>query len=100
MFGLADVDRTRSILEKAGWHDVAFDTQQRTVTFGGGGTLDATMDFLLSSGPGRALFGEAAPAEPEAKERGIAAVRDALAEHLTPRGVEVGATSLLITARR
>ena len=99
MFGLADHDGTVSLLREAGWDDIAIEPHLRTMLLGGGGTLDETLTFLLNSGIGRALFAqEDVPAE--ALEKGTAAARDALAEHLTPEGVTLDGTAVMITARR
>ena len=68
------------------------------VTLGGGGTLDETLEFLLGTAIARALLDEA---QPDAKQRAIKAVRDALAENYEPgRGVALGTAAWLVRSSR
>jgi len=98
MFALADVDGATDILGGAGWKDIALEPHERTMLLGGPGTLDETVQFVLGSNAGRTVFNpDNAP--PDAIERGIAAMRAALAKHQTPQGVELKGTGMLITAR-
>lgn len=97
MFGLSDPGRTTKILRDAGWTDVATRSERRKMPLGGPGGLDEAMTFLLSTGVGRNLFADAAP---EAADRAIEAMREALAPHLTPTAVELEGVSWVVTARR
>jgi SAM-dependent methyltransferase len=96
MFSLAERERIAAVLEASGWVDVAVRPHERRVRVAGGGSLDEAVDFLQATGAGRALLA-GAPDEGAAK-RAIEAVRSALADHLTPRGVELAGTALAVTA--
>jgi len=85
MFSLSQPERIAAVLAGAGWVDVETTTEQRTILFAGGGTLDEAMDFFASSGPGRNLLADATPAE---ASRALAAIRTAMEPHVTARGVE------------
>jgi SAM-dependent methyltransferase len=97
MFSFADADRVGEVLRTSGWRDVAFDRRTLRERLGGSATVDGALEFLLGSGPGRAML---ADAEPGASAKAEAAIRAALAEHLTPRGVELDAAAWLVTAHR
>jgi SAM-dependent methyltransferase len=96
-FAFADASRVRSILEGAGFSEVACEADARTLVVGGGGSLDDAVDFLLDGiGPASAALREAGP---EARPKVAAAVRDALAPHLTGEGVRMAAAAWIVTAR-
>ena len=97
MFSLADPAAVTDLLHKAGWRDVEIVSHERPVLVAGGGSIDQAVDFLLSTGPGRAMMAEASP---EAAELATAAIRDALAEHATAAGVTLSGVAQLVTARR
>jgi hypothetical protein len=63
----------------------------------GGGTVEETMEFLLSTGIGKAMFDGA---EPTAAAAGLDARKIVLAEHHDGEGVRLGAATWLVTARR
>ena len=97
MFALADPAHVRGLLTDAGFEaiDVApFDT---SMLLAGGGTLDETIEFLLATGIGRAMFDQA---EPDAAARAVDAVRTALAAHHDVDGVRLGAATWVVTARK
>lgn len=96
MFSLADRERIVTILEAAGWSEVDVQERPKTVLVAGGGSTDRTLDFLLATGLGRALMAEA-PDEATA-DKATDAMRTALEGHKTPRGVELGAVALTVTA--
>ncbi|MFO7590821.1 MAG: hypothetical protein R6X23_07975 [Acidimicrobiia bacterium] len=67
-----------------------------TVALGGGLPLDATLDYLRTSGLGRAVFADATPAQ---IDDAIEAVRSALRPYDTDDGVQLGGAAWLVTAR-
>ena len=97
-FALADADRTAGILAATGWSDVAIEPHTRTQRLGGTDALELAMDYVVSSGPGRALL--AGAPDDAARERAIAAVREALAARATTDGIPVDGTAWAVTARR
>lgn len=97
MFAFADPDDTGAILRDAGWSDVVLERKDRKATLGGGSTVDHALEFVLATGPGRALFKDA---DPEAARQATEAIRAAFAARLTPRGVELDSVAWLVTARR
>lgn len=96
MFSLADRHHITTVLEAAGWSAVDVRAHERKVLVAGGGSLDRTVDFLLATGPGRALMA-GAPDEATV-DKAVDAIRTALEEHITPRGVELGGVALAVTA--
>jgi hypothetical protein len=97
-FAFADATRVRGILTGAGFDDVAFDELDETLTIGGGGELDRTVDFLLQMGPTAAALREAGPAK---TAEVAAAVREVLVPyHQDGVGVRMASASWIVTARR
>jgi SAM-dependent methyltransferase len=96
MFALKDQDETTSLLEAAGFTEVAFESVVPTILIGGGGTLDQSMDFLLGMGMVRGLVDLAGT---DAHDTVVEAVRSALAERYEPRvGMRFGAAAWMVTA--
>jgi hypothetical protein len=97
MFALKDPDETASLLDRAGFTEVAFEALTPTILIGGGGTLDEAMAFLLGMGMPRGLIGLAGP---DAQGEVVDAVRSSLAERYEPGvGVRLGTAAWLVTAR-
>ena len=96
-FSFADPVRVRAILERAGFRDVALEGVHETLSIGAGAGLDETVEFLLQMGPTGAALREAA--DLSLKPRVAAAVREALAPYVTPRGIRMASASWIVTAR-
>ncbi len=96
-FALADADRVRGILERAGFADLVFDTLNDTPTIGGAGGLDQAVEFLLQMGPLGRLLREA---DPGVVPRVAAAVREALAPFHTADGIRMGCAAWAVSGRR
>ena len=95
MFALADPDRIRQVLDRAGWRDVKVTAEQRSVLVGGGGSLDEAVEFLRTSSIGRtALTG----ADPGSTASALASLRAALAPHADDAGVHLTAAVWLVQA--
>ena len=97
MLSLADADHVTDLLRNAGWAEVATAFEARPMNVGGARTVEQAAAFVAGTGAGRALFADAEPARAEAA---MAAIRKALAPHLTPDGVIVHGAVLVVTARR
>ncbi|MDP9334094.1 MAG: hypothetical protein M3Q30_12420 [Actinomycetota bacterium] len=96
MFSLADGDAIRAVLGGAGFNTIKMGPFDTTITLGGGGTVDETLDYLLGTGIAHALLDTATP---DARERAIDAVRASLAEHHEAGlGVRLGAGAWLVSA--
>jgi SAM-dependent methyltransferase len=95
MFGLSRTERIEEVLGAAGWTGVTVAEHARPMLIGGGGSLDATVDYLEHSGPGRALLDGV---EPERAARALAAIRAAIEPYLTPEGVVLEGVGLVTTA--
>lgn len=95
-FALADRERVRGILERAGFADVAFEEVRSTLRVGGGGSLDQTVEFLLQMGPTAKAVREA---DPEVTRAIAAAIRDALQPFHGSDGVKMGSAAWIVTAR-
>ena len=95
-FALADADRTRSILEGAGFTGVEIDPLEREIEVGGGAGLEEVIDFVLQIGPtGRAL----AEADPATVQKVRASVRDALEPHYRDGALRLGAATWIVSAQ-
>jgi SAM-dependent methyltransferase len=94
--GLADPDRTYSIMEAAGFVNIT--VQDVTVPMRIGTDVDDAFAFILSIPFVRELFDTASP---EQQEQATLAVRKALEKHVTPEGVVTNNNGVwLVTARR
>jgi ubiquinone/menaquinone biosynthesis C-methylase UbiE len=94
-FAFADAERVRGILTRAGFAEPRFEKVDEVLSIGGGGDLDATVNFLLQLGPTAAALREAG-AE---KARVVgAAVRESLVPFMTGDGVRMPSASWVVTA--
>jgi SAM-dependent methyltransferase len=94
-FALGEEGLVAALLEEAGFSKIAVEGLEVPVRLGGEGGLEETVEFALQLGPAAALLAEAAP---EVVERVRSAVREALAPHATPRGVELPSAAWLVLA--
>lgn len=95
MFALSDSAVIRAALQPAGFE--AVDVEEVAVTVRLGDDPTDAADYLARTGPGRAVLDTI----PEGRRPdALAAVADALREHLTDGGVHVGAGILVTTAVR
>ncbi len=94
-FAFADPKRTVGILERGGFEEVALAPVESSFVVGS--TLDEAVEFALTVGPAAALLRDA-PRDAVARAR--EAVRQALAPHVTPEGVPLGASVWVATGRR
>jgi SAM-dependent methyltransferase len=93
-FGLADPDHVHRILGDAGFTDIdltALDAPQWL-----GATVEDAWAFASAQGIVRGLTGEL---DADTKRACLDRLHDAVASHLTPDGVQIGAAEWLITAR-
>jgi SAM-dependent methyltransferase len=97
MAGLADPERTRAILDRAGFTAVDLQPVDTTLTLGGYGSIDEVMPFVEAGALGRALLTDATAGQAEAVRN---AIREALAPFETPAAVVLGAAVWIVTARR
>jgi ubiquinone/menaquinone biosynthesis C-methylase UbiE len=96
MFGQSEPDRVIKTLHAAGFAGVAIEATEITLTLGA--SLDDAVDYLVASGPGRALL-ETIP-EGAARAVAIADVRAALVDHHDQSGVRLGGGVWMITATK
>jgi hypothetical protein len=83
------------LLAQAGFVDVAIDPLNGVIALSRGG-LDEAVESAVEIGPLSRLLKEAPE---DVRGRAVAAVREALAKHLTADGVVLPAACWLITAR-
>lgn len=95
-FAFGDADRIRAVLGDAGFHDVAVEPFTTRMLLGGRGDLEHAVTYIRQTGMGRAIF---ADPDADATRAAIDAVRAALAPHLGPDGVRLGAATWIVTAR-
>lgn len=94
-FSLADPERIRSLLDRAGFVEIAVAPVVEPFVLGSD-VADAML-FLEGLGLVRKLLAEADSAT---RTRALDAIRDALAAHRTEQGVQLGSAAWLVTARR
>ncbi len=91
-FAFSDPDRVKSILETAGFGDIAIEPFDARI---GSGDLEATLTLVLRLGP----LGWALREHPDAAEKAVDAVRGALTTFDTPQGVLMPAAVWIVSAR-
>jgi SAM-dependent methyltransferase len=95
-FSMAGADTTSDILLGAGFRDIALRRCDLPILVGR--DMDEALDLVMSLGPAgeilRLLGDRAAPLHGEVRE----ALREGLAEYVTPRGVEAPASTWIVTA--
>jgi SAM-dependent methyltransferase len=91
-FAFADPDRTRGILQAAGFKAIDLAPHDENV---GGGDLETAVELAFKIGPLGARLRESPHLRPKVE----AAVREALAAHDTPSGVKLNAAVWIVTAR-
>ncbi len=97
-FSFADRGRVGDILEGAGLADVAFEPVDREVAVGGGGNVDAAVDFILQMGPTAAALRDVGAAK---TAEVVSAIREAIRPyHRADTGVRMAAAAWIVTARR
>ncbi|MQA12725.1 MAG: methyltransferase domain-containing protein [Pseudonocardiaceae bacterium] len=94
-FSLADPDRIRELLVRAGFADVSITPVAEPMRLGS--DLDDVMDFVRDMGLVRTLL---ADADEATTGKAFDAVRAALAPHHSADGVVLGSAAWLVTARR
>jgi SAM-dependent methyltransferase len=95
-FGLADRANTARVLAAAGFTAVAVEPFATTVHLGAAMTLDEAVDYCRQIGPASRCLADA----PVERRPGLeAALRAALAPHVTSRGLWLDAAAWLVTAR-
>lgn len=92
-FAFADPERVRGILAAAGFVDIDIRPYDRRI---GGNDLENSISVSLRVGPLGAVLRE----RPELRDRVVGALREALAEHLTPDGVLLPSATWIVTARK
>ena len=97
MFSLADPNVVVNVLEGVGFDDILVTPFDVQMLLAGGGTVEETVEFLLSTGIGKAMFDGA---EPTTAAAGLDAVKRVLGEHHDGEGVRLGAATWVVTARR
>jgi ubiquinone/menaquinone biosynthesis C-methylase UbiE len=95
MFAQSEPSSVTATLRACGFDNISLEPLIVTLTFGA--TQDEAVAYLASSGPCRMVLEGLAD---DARDRAVAAIRDALGNHLTGAGVELGAAVWLIRARR
>jgi len=96
-FALADENRTREILERAGYGDIEISPHDAELLFAGRSDLEGAVDLALQVGP----LSRAIPTLPETTlAQGRSAVRDAFAPYHSASGVTLPSATWIVTARR
>jgi SAM-dependent methyltransferase len=97
MFALAEPDEITTLLDAAGFEDVACVSCTPTIVIGGGGGLDDSVDFLLDTGMPRGLLDFVGG---DAREEVVRTVRQELIDRYEDGvGLRLGAAAWLVTAR-
>ena len=91
-FALADAERIRSILGRAGFESISIRPFDARI---GEADLEAALQLSLKVGP----LGAALRGHPECADRAAGAVREALSQFITPNGVLMAAAVWIVLAR-
>lgn len=95
-FGLADRARVEALLHAAGFAEVKISSHTTSVHFGAALTLDEAVDYCRQLGPASRFLGDAPP---ERRPELLETLREALAPHVSPRGLWMDAAAWLVSAR-
>lgn len=94
-FQMADAEFVRSVLGDAGWNRVALAPVDLDIQLGGTADPESAVEFLTKDAMARRLLdGKSEDVRAEA----LAALRDALAAHVTDAGVMIAGAAWLVTA--
>lgn len=96
-FAFGDDDRTRQVLEGAGWAAVDIRPMTTTMLVGRGPGIDAAVAFYTEDTFGRMLLDGATPEQRAAATRSL---EEALVGGATEGGVELGAAAWIVTATK
>lgn len=94
-FAFSDPDRLRRILTDAGFSAVAIDGRDETLSIGGGGSIDAAVEFLVQMGPTGSALRQAGPS---AESRVRAAVKEAVTPFFDADGVRMSSAVWFVRA--
>ena len=94
-FALADAQRTRGLLESAGWSDITIEEHRDAMHMGT--DPEDVVAFMLSDEMGRRLV---EGKDPGAVQAGTQAALEALRPYATSEGVVLGGACWLVTARK
>jgi SAM-dependent methyltransferase len=94
-FALADPERTRDLLQSAGWLGVTIEEHKASMRMGS--DPEDVVAFMLSDEMGRRLV---EGKDPEAVKAGTEATVETLRPYATSEGVVLGGASWLVTARK
>jgi len=93
-FAFADTEHVARILDQSGFRDVAFEALTPRLHIAD--NLNDAIAFQANVGPLARVLAEL---QGTAKDQALEAARSALAAHLTPDGLQLGAAAWLVTAR-
>ena len=93
-FCFGDAHRVRSILTGAGLKNVGFEPLAGLLHMG---PMDDALEFVSTMGPAAQPLAEA---EPEPRRKALAAMRQVLATHDTPNGVQMPYATWIVTASK
>jgi SAM-dependent methyltransferase len=94
-WAFGDPDRVRTILDRAGFHNVELRAVEREVTLGGWGDAEEVLEFLAATSLGRLVLLQD---DAELQARVHDEVRQALQRFETPDGVRLGSAVWVVTA--
>jgi hypothetical protein len=92
-FALADAERTKGLLESAGWSEVTVEEHKDGMRMGR--DPEDVVAFMLSDEMGRRLI---EGKDPEAVQAGTEAALEALRPYVTSEGVVLGGACWIVTA--
>lgn len=96
-FAFADAERLASMLEEAGWSDVACEDYSGELSVGQGRALSEIIEFLQQMGPAGNALREATP---EARAKVTETMNDVLAPYYTGDALRMGFSTWIVRATR
>ena len=94
-FALADKDRTRTLLEQAGFSDLVLSTLDRKMNLGMSPDLEASIELIFKIGPVARIM---ADADEDTQSKARDRIRDALKPFHTDEGIMMDAATWIVTA--
>lgn len=95
-YAFADPTRVKEVLEAAGYADISVEGFETEIDVMGQRTPEQAAEFLMQMGPAGRMLAEASQ---ETRAAAAEAIGEALAPHLRPDGLRLGAAAWIVTAR-
>jgi len=95
-YAFADPTRVKEVLEAAGYADISIEGFETEIDVMGERTPEQTAEFLMQMGPAARMLAEASQ---DTRAAAAEAIGEALAPHIRPDGIRLGAATWIVSAQ-